>query len=63
MYVCVCKSVNEKELRDSIAEGAHTRRQLYERLRGIGSQCGLCNNHVKQILSECLPNTHHHQQE
>ena len=62
MYVCVCKCVNEAELKEAIAAGNHTRRQLHDCLRGMGSQCGLCNPHVKQILSECLLKCRDHQQ-
>ena len=53
MYVCVCKGVTEKALRDAIHEGADRMRDLKSRL-GVSEQCGICACHAKQILDQTL---------
>jgi bacterioferritin-associated ferredoxin len=51
MYICVCKAVNDKQIKSAIADGCCSRRQLSQCL-GVGSVCGKCMPYVKQILDE-----------
>nr|WP_087147773.1 (2Fe-2S)-binding protein [Crenothrix polyspora] len=51
MYVCICKAVTDKQVKSAIAEGHCSRRQLNQCL-GVGSVCGKCSHHVKQLLNE-----------
>lgn len=51
MYVCVCKAVTDKQIKAAIAQGACSRRQLYQ-CTGAGNVCGKCTNHIKQMLNE-----------
>ena len=51
MYVCICKAVTDKQVKSAIAEGHCSRRQLNLCL-GVGSVCGKCSRHVKQLLNE-----------
>ncbi|SFE17439.1 (2Fe-2S)-binding protein [Nitrosomonas sp. Nm166] len=53
MYVCVCKGITEKALREAIYQGAGRMRDLKACL-GVTGQCGLCACHAKQILDEAL---------
>lgn len=53
MYVCVCKGVTEKALREAIDQGADRMRDLKACL-GVTEQCGICACHVKQILDQSL---------
>lgn len=49
MYVCLCKAVTDKAIKQAIAEGEQTMRCLKNRL-GVGSQCGKCVGQASQIL-------------
>lgn len=49
MYVCLCKAVTDKAIKQKIAEGANTMRELKSCL-GVGSQCGKCTCQASQIL-------------
>lgn len=51
MYVCVCKAVTDTQIKKAIADGACSRRQLFECF-GVGGECGKCNRHVKELLDE-----------
>lgn len=51
MYVCVCKAVTDKQITTAINNGVCTRRQLFECF-GVGSDCGKCNKHVKELLDQ-----------
>ncbi|MBT9098523.1 (2Fe-2S)-binding protein [Methylovulum psychrotolerans] len=51
MYVCVCKAVTDKQIKTAIDNGVCTRRQLFECF-GVGSDCGKCNKHVKELLNQ-----------
>jgi bacterioferritin-associated ferredoxin len=50
MYVCVCKAVTDTQIKRAIHEGVSSRRELFECL-GVGSDCGKCNPHVKELLN------------
>ncbi|TAL50699.1 MAG: (2Fe-2S)-binding protein, partial [Methylovulum sp.] len=49
MYVCVCKAVTDTQIKNAIDKGVCTRRQLFQCF-GVGSDCGKCNKHVKELL-------------
>ena len=51
MYVCICKGITDSKLRETIADGASTLREVRNRL-GVASQCGKCASVTRQILSE-----------
>ncbi len=51
MYVCVCKAVTDRDIKTAINNGICTRRQLFECF-GVGSDCGKCNKHVKELLDQ-----------
>ena len=53
MYVCVCKAVTDKQITNAIHDGLCTRRQLFQCF-GVGSDCGKCNKHVKELLDQTL---------
>jgi bacterioferritin-associated ferredoxin len=41
MYICVCRGVTERALREAVAQGACSIPELAERL-GLGTGCGRC---------------------
>lgn len=49
MYVCLCKAVSDKAIKQQIAKGACTMRELKTSL-GVGSQCGKCVCQASTIL-------------
>ena len=49
MYVCLCKAVTDKQIRQAACEGACSMRCLNSKL-GVATQCGKCARHAKQIL-------------
>jgi bacterioferritin-associated ferredoxin len=53
MYICVCKAVSDKKIRQLVHEGATSMRELKQCL-GVGSQCGKCVPAAQELLSETL---------
>lgn len=49
MYVCVCKAVTDRQLKNAIDNGLCTRKQLFQCF-GVGSDCGKCNKEIKELL-------------
>ena len=49
MFICVCKAVSDKAIKQAIAEGADSMRALKNQL-GVGSQCGKCLCQASQLL-------------
>lgn len=53
MYICVCKAVTDKAIRQQVAEGACSMRELKQCL-GVGSQCGKCTTAAQDLLNRSL---------
>jgi bacterioferritin-associated ferredoxin len=53
MYVCICKGVTDREIRDAVADGVHTVRGLRKQL-GCTGQCGKCKPQVCEIRDEVI---------
>jgi bacterioferritin-associated ferredoxin len=53
MYVCLCQGVTDRQIRQSIEEGADTLRALRQQL-GVMSQCGKCGCMTKELLLRAL---------
>ena len=51
MYVCICKSVTDKQIRRAAAAGADNLYELREGL-GVASGCGSCAGAAQEILDE-----------
>lgn len=49
MYVCLCKAVTDKAIKQKVAEGVCSMREL-KMCTGVGSQCGKCVCQAQQIL-------------
>ena len=49
MYVCVCRAVTERQVREAVQSGVESMRGLREQL-GVASECGRC---AHGILEEC----------
>ncbi len=53
MYVCVCNAVTEREVRNTIKNGATTMRQLRSELN-VAASCGTCEEGIEQFLEDVL---------
>lgn len=51
MYVCICQSVTDKQIRRAAAGGVDNVYELREEL-GVASGCGSCFDHAQSILDE-----------
>lgn len=52
MYVCVCKAVNDRQIREAYENGACSMRLLNQQL-GVGSCCGRCARCARDVLRQC----------
>jgi bacterioferritin-associated ferredoxin len=52
MIVCVCKSVSDRKIRASIAEGIDTFDELQFEL-GVATCCGKCEESVRDVMAQC----------
>jgi bacterioferritin-associated ferredoxin len=53
MIVCICHNVSERKIRQAVDAGSNSMPLLRDQLR-IGTCCGKCHPHAKQVLRECL---------
>lgn len=53
MIVCICHNVSERKIQQAVDGGVTTMPQLRERLQ-VGTCCGKCHPHAKQVLRECV---------
>ncbi|MBK5937544.1 MAG: bacterioferritin-associated ferredoxin [Halorhodospira halophila] len=52
MYVCICNAVTERQIREAVACGCASMRELRTRL-GVAGCCGKCGPEARQLLGEC----------
>lgn len=53
MYICLCRSVSDRQVRSAIAQGARSLRDI-ARETGLGSCCGKCVPETRGLLAEAL---------
>ncbi|MDR9438350.1 MAG: (2Fe-2S)-binding protein [Halomonas sp.] len=53
MYVCLCKKVTDHRIRETVADGARSWREVQQRT-GCGTQCGKCACTGKDITREAI---------
>ncbi len=51
MYVCVCHAVTDKDIRNAVAEGCDSLRDLRQQLL-VGRTCGRCTQCARELLRE-----------
>ncbi|MDW6091110.1 (2Fe-2S)-binding protein [Vibrio rhizosphaerae] len=54
MIVCLCHSVSDKKLRQLVLEEGISDMKGIRRCTALGSQCGKCVRHAKDILNETV---------
>ena len=53
MYVCLCRGITDQDIKDAIADGAESYREVRE-LLDLGTCCGRCAPEAKSIINEEL---------
>lgn len=53
MYVCVCHTVTDREIREAVDSGASSLFEVQCRLP-VGSCCGRCEETAQQVVDEHL---------
>lgn len=51
MYVCLCNGITDREIKQSIREGASSLQDLHDHL-GVASQCGQCACLTQELLEQ-----------
>ena len=51
MYVCICKSVTDRQIRRAASRGVDSLYELRETL-GVASGCGTCASSAQEILDD-----------
>ena len=51
MYVCICNSVTDGDIREAASRGARTVKDLRREL-GVASDCGKCASCAHEVLCE-----------
>lgn len=51
MYVCLCKGITDRQIREAAERGCSRVRDLRNEL-GVGSQCAKCVRHARDVLRE-----------
>lgn len=54
MYICICKAVTERQIREAISSGACTRKDIGACLKA-GTGCGKCNPEIRDLLRRGRP--------
>ncbi len=57
MYLCICNSVTDREVRDGATSGATSVKSLCDAL-GMTFSCGSCATHVKDCLERAREDLH-----
>lgn len=51
MYVCVCRAVTDRQIREAAENGAHSLKDLRREL-GVTQDCGRCASCARECLHE-----------
>ena len=53
MYVCLCKGVTDHAIRDAVAAGAESLRDVSREL-GVARQCGKCASLARSVIADAI---------
>lgn len=51
MYVCICNSITDKDIKRAVKQGHHCYDKVCEQL-GTGNCCGRCTSHVHEVIAD-----------
>ena len=52
MFLCICKSISDTQIREAVDQGARTIGDISARF-GVGVECGKCLDDIRQLLDAC----------
>lgn len=58
MYVCICRGVTEKQIRQ-VAQQRECSMEELVTLTGVSEDCGCCAEYACQFLQDCLAKGEH----
>ncbi|MCH1459209.1 MAG: (2Fe-2S)-binding protein [Luminiphilus sp.] len=53
MYVCICKGVTDRAIREQVAAGARSLAEV-SRATGCSTQCGKCSCFAESLVDEAM---------
>ena len=53
MYVCLCRAITDRQVRESVENGASTFREVRDELN-LGTCCGRCVPESRTLIDETL---------
>ena len=53
MYVCLCRGITDQDIKDAVANGAESYREIRDLLH-LGTCCGRCAPEARAIISDEL---------
>lgn len=53
MYVCLCRAVTDRQIRDSVENGASSFREVRKELE-VGTCCGRCVPEARELINQTL---------
>ncbi|WP_407306984.1 bacterioferritin-associated ferredoxin [Acinetobacter sp.] len=53
MYVCLCRGITDQDIKDAVANGAESFREIRD-LLDLGTCCGRCAPEARAIISDEL---------
>jgi bacterioferritin-associated ferredoxin len=53
MYVCICRQITDRQIRDLCQSGRADLAEVRARL-GVASECGKCTRHARTIVNEFI---------
>ena len=56
MYICLCKSVTDSQIREAVANGSKSFGQVRKELN-LASQCGKCGIIAREVFDESMQNS------
>ncbi len=51
MYVCLCRGITDQDIKDAVANGAESYREVRD-LLDLGTCCGRCSPEARAIISD-----------
>jgi bacterioferritin-associated ferredoxin len=53
MYVCLCRGITDQDIKDAVANGAESFREIRD-LLDLGTCCGRCAPEARNLINEEL---------
>lgn len=53
MYVCICKGITDRQIKEAVYDGSTSVKALRRQL-GVSSQCGRCAELTQEIIDDTM---------